>query len=182
MGNISERLWQKPSVSVVGPNNDKGRDGGGRIAILATGAVLVGVDFYLGPMIQFPVLFVLPVMWAAWAHGMSFAILLSLGLATARFVCHWWWDFPLSLTAAVVNNVLRAAVLMVVAVLVANVGALVRNLRRRVAVLEARLSVCEDCGVIREEDGAWRPVEADARVFPRVRCPRCEEKRYGLES
>lgn len=147
---------------------------------MGVSAALVAVDFYLGPVIQFPVLFVLPVMWAAWTAGIRFALGLALGLAAARFACHWWWGFPLSLTSAVVNNILRAATLMMVAVLAGNGAALVRNLRRRVAFLEARLAVCEDCGVIREADGMWRPIESAGRAPARVRCPRCEEKRYGL--
>lgn len=148
--------------------------------IFGLSLVLVSIDFYLGPVLQFPVLFVLPVMWGAWERGVRFGCGLALALAISRFVCHWFWDFPLDFTPAVVNNLLRAVGLVLVGVITGRVAGIVRDLRRRIVFLEARLTVCEECGVIREEDGRWVPLEdGPAPTRGRVRCPRCEEKLYG---
>ena len=149
-------------------------------AILLCSVALVSVDFWLGPIIQFPVLFVLPVMWAAWSRGARVAILLALGFALMRFACHWYWNFPFSVSPAVINSILRAAGLMAVAVVTANIAALVRNLKRRISLLESRLEVCGECGVIREPDGKWLPLDhAGPKSRQRICCPACEERRYG---
>lgn len=149
-------------------------------AILLCSITLVLVDFFLGPVIQFPVLFFLPVMWAAWRCGTRVAVTLALAFALMRFACHWYWGFPFDVTPAVINSVLRAAGLMAVAVVTANIAALTRNLKRRVALLEARLEVCGECGVVREADGSWMPLD-HGHPPPRrhTRCPSCEEKHYG---
>lgn len=149
-------------------------------AILLCSVSLVLVDFFLGPVIQFPVLFFLPVMWAAWRCGTRVALTLALAFAVMRFACHWYWRFPFDVTPAVINSILRAAGLMAVAVVTANIAALVRNLKRRVALLEARLEVCGECGVIREADGRWMPLDSGhALPSRRTRCPSCEERHYG---
>lgn len=149
-------------------------------AIVLCSISLVLVDFFFGPIIQFPVLFVLPVMWAAWRRGARVAIILALSFAIMRLACHWYWRFPFDVTPAVVNSILRAAGLMAVAVATANIASLVRNLKRRVALLEARLEVCGECGVVREADGRWLPLDPGHGLPARhTRCPSCEERHYG---
>jgi hypothetical protein len=149
-------------------------------SIILCSVALIAVDFYFGPIIQFTVLFVLPVMWAAWRRGARAAIFLALTFAIMRLACHWYWSFPFDVTPAFINSALRAAGLMAVAVITANVAALVRSLKRRITLLEARLEVCGECGVIREPDGRWVPLAQDSPLpGQRTRCPACEERRYG---
>lgn len=145
--------------------------------VIALSAGLLVIDFKLGPLIQFPILFVLPVMWAAWRHGWRMSCGLALSLAAGRFLCHWYWGFPLKLTAAVINNVLRAGGLVAVAVATAQVAGIVHALRKRVTLLEARLPVCVRCGIIQGEDGVWRPLgELPVSSRRHVCCPSCEDK------
>ncbi|WP_069961913.1 hypothetical protein [Lacunisphaera limnophila] len=141
--------------------------------------VLMAVDFVLGPYIQFPVFFVVPVMLAAWHYNVAWAVLIALAMAGVRFLYHWYWNFPLEVMPATLNTVMRALVLILVAWATARTALLVRRLRKRVEELEAQLPVCKGCGVIRGEDGAWVEV-GSLPAKASLHCPTCEEKQYGL--
>jgi hypothetical protein len=153
-------------------------------SILVLVLILIAIDFVVGPYIQFPVFFVLPVMVAAWTTGVGWAFSLALFMAVARFFCHWYWDFPMDYMPAVVNNLMRFSVLIVVAYATARIAKLVRDLRQRVDQLERLLPVCRDCGLIRNEDGTWVPVNSlqQATKISQTVCPHCEDKRYGSYS
>jgi hypothetical protein len=140
---------------------------------------LIALDFFSGPTLQFPVFFVVPVMLAAWYHGAGLAIRLALGLALARFACHWIWGFPLELFPAILNNVMRGSVLAGLAYVTALVAYRMNSLRNRVGQLEARLPICPGCGLVRDEAGAWVPL-ADLPVpASRPSCAACEDRTSG---
>lgn len=146
---------------------------------LTLAAVLMVVDFCLGPYIQFPVFFVVPVMLIAWYYNTGWAVAVALAMAGGRFLFHWYWDFPVELMPAALNTVMRGVVLVVIAYLTASTAILVRRLRQRIRDLEAQLPVCEECGVLQNDTGQW----VDAGVMPPKApclCPVCEERRYGM--
>jgi len=82
---------------------------------------------------------------------------------------------------AVVNNLMRFSVLIVVAYATARIAKLVRDLRHRVDQLERLLPVCRDCGMIRNEEGAWVPVHSlpQTGLKSTTICPACQDKNYG---
>jgi hypothetical protein len=152
-----------------------------QIIIVLFAALLVVVDFVFGPYIQFPVFFVLPVMLAAWYCGAMLAVGLALALGLARFLCHWYWSFPMDFMPAIVNNVLRVIALLMVGYGTAFVSKTIRDLRKRVSVLEQQLPVCKDCGLIQTANGEWVPVESleVKSEYAHTSCPHCQDKRYG---
>jgi hypothetical protein len=75
--------------------------------VIGLSLMLLALDFASGPFIQFPVLFILPIILCAWWHGGRPAVLLGLLLTAARFWFNWIWGFPLEFAPAVVNTVLR---------------------------------------------------------------------------
>lgn len=145
-----------------------------------TGALLV-VDFALGPYIQFPVFFVVPVMLMAWYYNTAWAVAVALILAGGRFLFHWHWQFPIEVMPAAVNTVMRGLVFVVIAYVTAGTAVLVRRLRQRIAELEAQLPVCAECGLVQSDGSKW--VDAgELPPKPRCLCPSCEERRYGMLS
>jgi hypothetical protein len=146
---------------------------------LSLAAVLMVVDFCLGPYIQFPVFFVVPVMLIAWYYNTGWAVVVALAMAGGRFLVHWYWKFPMEVMPAAVNTVMRGAVLVVIAYATASTALLVRRLRQRISELEGQLPVCQGCGLIQSTETAW----VDAGTLPRKArclCPACEERRYGI--
>jgi hypothetical protein len=143
-----------------------------------TGALLV-MDFGLGPYIQFPVFFVVPVMLTAWFYNTAWAVAVALILAGGRFLFHWYWQFPVEVMPAALNTVMRGLVFVVIAYVTASTAVLVRRLRGRISELEAQLPVCPECGLVQNDGSKW----VDAGVLPpkpRCLCPSCEERRYGM--
>ena len=150
--------------------------------VLLLAAILMAVDFSLGPNIQFGFFYVVPVMLAAWFHGSGMAIALAVAMAIARMFFHWIWDFPVSVMTALINNVFRVAMLTLVAIAISRLSRHVRELRQRIFLLEGQLTVCRCCGVIRVEDGSWAPLNAVEQPEILPICPRCDEKHYGFNS
>lgn len=148
-----------------------------KVVLLA--AILMAVDYFLGPRIQFGFFYVVPVMLAAWYHGAGLAVGLAVVMAATRFAFHWWWEFPMAFLPTLVNNAMRVAMLALIALAIARLSRHVRELRERIAALEKHLPVCAGCGVIRREDGAWVPLATVPAPATRPLCPRCEEKHYG---
>ena len=151
--------------------------------VILLALVLLAVDFILGPYIQFPVFFVLPVILAAWLSGMRLAIILAVALAAIRLTFHWIWEFPSDFMPAVVNNLMRACVLLIVGYGTAKTAMHMKNLQKRVELLEKQLPVCSCCGLIRDGKGSWIPLnDLPPSDKSQALCPRCEEKHYGTFS
>jgi len=87
------------------------------LAWLALSALLVTVDYWAQPTIQFPVLFILPVLLATWFNGFSwgaaFAIILASARIAFRLVGH--LVVPWSLLDSYLNAGMRLAVFLLVA-------------------------------------------------------------------
>ena len=151
----------------------------GVIVLLAL--LLLVVDFWAGPDLGFPVFYVFPVMVAAWWQGFRLAAPLAVGMTLARFLFHWWWDFPDGIGTTAINNLLRCGALLLVAVLTELTARQNRLLRERVSKLERLLPLCESCDTVRAENGEWRTLDAAAaQTPPRPRCPACAEKEERL--
>jgi hypothetical protein len=153
--------------------------------VLACSAALVAVDFATGPHYTLSVLFVLPVISAAWYQGLRFACALAVGLSVMRFLCNWGWGFPLDINPALINNVLRGITLLLVAFLTNQLAAQMHKIKRRQHRLELRLPVCPACGLACREDGQWIPLDETSRLSttqpPRSLCPDCERKHYDVQ-
>jgi len=154
--------------------------------LIACSAVLVALDFLLGPQYAISVFFVLPVISAAWYQGLRFACVLAATFSLMRFMSNWAWGFPMSMDTALVNNVMRAVTLMLVAFLTEQLASQMRKLKKRQALLEACLPVCPQCGVACRHDGQWLPIQhaqpLSTTTPPGSLCPECERKGYDMQT
>jgi hypothetical protein len=152
--------------------------------LFSAGAVVCALDYLIGPLILFPILFVAPVMLLAWNCGLRRALGLGLVLCLIRFGFQYVWGFPWTVPVALVNAVMRLFILLLMAFLSAKLSEQTQALRARVRTLEGILPTCSFCKDVRDEDGTWHQIEAyiasrsDARFSHGV-CPQCAEKHYG---
>jgi hypothetical protein len=141
----------------------------------------VVADFFTGPIIQFPVFYVLPVAFISWFHRARWGLSLALLMPFARLAYFDLWDPPWTFAESAVNAAIRVAVLSTIAVLVARVSQHTHKLRQEVAVLEGLLPVCVYCKRIHAEEKGWEPIvdyvathtQAD---FEETVCPRCRNE------
>ena len=140
-------------------------------------AVLIA-DYFIGPMIQFPALFVIPVSLAAWYNGAGWGLLLAVLLPLGRLYLVTIADAPWSFYESAVNAAIRMAVLGAFAWLVDRTAQQSAALARRVGLLEGLYPVCAVCGRVRAADDRWEPLERYVmsrekdRLAPEV-CPSC---------
>jgi hypothetical protein len=152
--------------------------GGLLLATLLAGAT-VGADFALGTFIQFPFLFVIPVMLVSWTHGKWWGLILALTLPLFRlyFVAH--WDVPWTTLEAGVNAFIRIFVLSVLAVTAGYAAEKTHEVR----IIHGLLPTCSHCKRIRNNNGEWEETETyiarrSRAQFSHTYCPDCVKKHY----
>ena len=141
-------------------------------------------DFLAGPIVFFPILFVIPVALLAWNSGLRTAMKLAAILCVFRFTVQYFYGIPYTLSAAIINAIIRLAVLFLITFLCAKLSETIQALRARVRTLEGFLPTCSFCKDIRDEAGEWHQIEeyvasrSDARFSHGV-CPKCAARHYG---
>ena len=156
-----------------------------RRVALALGAVLAVIDYLSGPEIIVPIYFILPVMLMAWNWGVRYAVGLAVLLSAIHIGFLNLWAVPPTGSLTMINAVLRAGVLVMLAVITARLGAQTRAARARVQMLEGILRTCCVCKDIRNDDGEWECIEDyvsshSAAKFSHGICPACAEEHYGV--
>jgi len=152
------------------------------VSILGAGIILA-VDYFVGSFVQFPVFFLLPVLFAAWYGGKSWGIAFAVTLPLIRFYFSTVWDSPGTLIDSMVSAVNRIIVFTLIAVLADRVASQTRELKREVQQLEGLLPICSHCKKIKSEDGRWTMMERyisdhSQAEFSHGICPDCLEKHY----
>lgn len=141
-------------------------------------------DYLAGPVVFFPVLFVIPVALLAWNCGLRTGLAMGAVLCVIRFGIQCAWGIPYTLEAAIINGILRLAVLLFITFLVGKLSEQTQALRARVRTLEGILPTCAFCKDIRDEQGNWHQIEdyvtsrTEARFSHGV-CPACAVEHYG---
>lgn len=153
---------------------------------VAFAAFFAAIDFYTGPYILFPALYVLPVMLMAWNCHWKWAIGLAVGLSLARFSFQFYWQSPWGKGVAVLNVILQCGVLVLLASLTARLANATQSLRERVQTLEGILPICSFCKAICDEEGQWQRMELylskrSEAQFSHGICPDCAAKHYGKQ-
>ncbi|MBK8478830.1 MAG: hypothetical protein IPL39_21860 [Opitutaceae bacterium] len=148
--------------------------------LLVCAGLVVVLDFASGPEVQFPIAYVLPVLLAAWSVRKKWAMGLAVGLPLLRLgmVVHWGSE-GLSLWAEVTNLLIRATVLLGLALVTLKY----REMEREVKILRGLLPVCMYCKKIRDERQQWQPIEYYVRDhseanFSHGMCPECARKHF----
>lgn len=152
--------------------------------LFASALVVACFDFLAGPIVFFPILFVIPVALMAWNCGLRTAMGMGILLCVIRFCIQYAWGIPYPLPVAIVNGCLRVAVLLIITFLCGKLSEQTHALRARVRTLEGLLPTCAHCKDIRDEAGDWHQIEeyvasrSEAR-FTHGICPNCVAKHYG---
>jgi hypothetical protein len=146
--------------------------------------ILIG-DYLSGPTIQFPILYLIPVILASWysgyGWGLSFAVTMPLVRVMFYLIS---WPVPLTVSDTAINTLIRVLVLGGAAYLVRRTAAQTRELATRINVLEGILPICSFCHKIRDQHDTWQPLEryisdrSHAR-FSHGFCPECGTRHYG---
>lgn len=135
--------------------------GHGKFAVVwaPLSAGVLALDFFFGPVIQFPALFVVPVSAAAWYASRQWGLALAVALPLIRLYFTTILETPWSFEEAAINAAMRIAVLSFAAMLVDRVAWQETALKRRVQLLETALPLCTTCKRIRDEADSWQSIE-----------------------
>lgn len=141
-------------------------------------------DFLAGPVVFFPFLFVIPVTLMAWNCGLRTALWLGALLCLIRFCIQYAWGIPYAFHVAVINALLRLAILFFITYLCGKLSEQTKALRARVRTLEGLLPTCSYCKDIRDEHGEWQQIEEYVTSRSEVQfthgiCPKCVQKHFS---
>ena len=119
-------------------------------------AAMVAVDYFTGPVIQFPIAFLLPVLLAAWFDSLLHALLLAALLPAIRlgFVIG-VWAAPWTIGEAITNAAIRIGVLSLLAYFAWRAAQEHRAVQREVQMFEKILPICSYCRKIRDSNESW---------------------------
>ena len=151
------------------------------------GAATVALDHLTGPYIRFPILFLLPVMLAAWYDGRrwGWGLAIALPLIQEALIMA-VWTHQVAVIETIINALVRITVLSLVAFLVDRTAKHERELETEVKTLKGILPICSHCKKIRTPENTWEQLEkyisdhSDSQ-FSHGICPECRDKYYGEE-
>ena len=148
-------------------------------------AVLVTcLDYVVGPNIEFPAVFIIPIAYAAWYGGRVWAIPLCLMPFAHLFTLN-LWGATAGMYEATISASVRAVMLVPIAWWIANVAESQRALTREVAMLEGLLPICSYCKKIRDDEGDWQMLEKyiqerSAATFTHGVCESCLNEQLAM--
>jgi hypothetical protein len=147
-------------------------------------AFLLAVDIVTGPKTQFPVVYAIPVILAAWYSGRWPGLALAIGIPSIHLVLLLaLWNDAGSTATLLATTAIRMAVVSALAFWFARLSEHERALDRHVHTLEGLLPLCSFCKSIRNESGEWTRLEtfiaerSDAQ-FSHAFCPACWRAHY----
>lgn len=141
-------------------------------------------DFLAAPIALFPFLFVIPLALMAWNCGLRTALWLGVILCIIRFCIQTTWGIPYTTSVAVINALLRLAILLFITFLCGKLSQQTKALRARVRTLEGLLPTCSFCKDIRDENGEWQQIEEyvasrSEAQFTHGICPKCVTEHFS---
>lgn len=139
--------------------------------------ICMAVDYVSGPVIQFPVVYLVPISLAAWYGGRSWGLALAFLLPLFRLAFRSVWDPPWTWLDSSINAAIRMTVFASFVWLIDRTSRQMRDLRR-MRLLEGILGVCGLCKQIHDQrSDVWRPLEAyvadHAKELRPDLCPGC---------
>lgn len=147
---------------------------------IVAGLCILLLDFWTGPSLSFPILFVIPVALSAWFCSARLAYALAVLLPFGRFLIAVFADIPNN----VLNNAANALIKLVVLIFLAFLVARTARQAREIKILRGLLPICMFCKRIRNEGESWQPLEAyiaehSEANFSHGLCPDCTKRHYG---
>ena len=145
---------------------------------------MLWVDYMVAGGGQFPVVYVIPVILAAWYSGKWPAVALATAVPVFRLLVFVLpFHQPEGFAALALTTAVRGIVIVFLALWFARLAEFERELQREVKVLEGLLPICSFCKNIRNDAGDWERLEKfisrqSEAEFSHGICPACAEKHY----
>ncbi len=145
---------------------------------------MLWVDYLTSESVQFPAVYVIPIILAAWYSGKWTAVSLAIAVPVCRLL---FLVRPSRASDEMVSLALatsfRGVVIVILALWFARLAEFERAMDRRVKVLEGLLPVCSFCKNIRNDAGEWERMEAyisrrSEAAFSHGVCPSCAAAHY----
>ena len=154
---------------------------------VALAILILLIDYRTGPFIQFPFLYILPVVFSTWYNGMRWGLGYAIVLPLCRLYFNTIWSIPWTMVEGSINAVIRISVLSLLAFLVHKVAVQTRVKEKQVKLLEGLLPICASCKKIRDEKNEWQILEAyitkhSEASFTHGVCPDCAKRLYGTNT
>ncbi len=151
---------------------------------LVIAVTILYLDYVTGPEIQFPVLFIIPVIMVTWYNNFYWGIIFSILLPVGSIYCIYLWGENPSTSIVAVNTLIRIIILLIITYLIKIVKRQQEQLSERINNLEKFLPICSFCKKIRDKDNSWHQIESyitekTDTEFSHSICPDCAEKHYG---
>lgn len=145
---------------------------------------MLWIDYLVAGGGHFPVVYVIPVILAAWYSGKWPAVGLAIAVPVFRLLVFVMpFDQPEGFGSLALATALRGIVIVFLALWFARLAEFERELQREVKVLEGLLPICSFCKNIRNDAGDWERLEKfisrqSEAEFSHGVCPTCAEKHY----
>ena len=145
--------------------------------------LVLRADYITGPLIQFPILYLIPIGLASYYNGRVWGLIFAFGLPLIRLYFLILWDAPWTIFEAAINASIRIFVFTIFAYLVDRIVKQKRELEKEVQILKGILPICNFCKKIRNKDENWVALEDyitvhSEAVFSHGMCPNCAKKHY----
>ncbi len=146
-------------------------------------AIILGIDYITGRYVRFPILYILPIIMAAWQQQRPLAYALAVVMPLARIGFHFPWQETQLLSLAVLNAVIFILALVFYTYLADRVAWQNKALMTKVRTLEGILPICASCKRIRNEAGEYVQMEKyisehSQASFSHGLCRECARKLY----
>ena len=122
-------------------------------------AVIALLDYLVAPSVEFPGLFLMPVLFAAWYGGLAWAIPFALYPFVHVVNLSLRGTGPDEIYAAMITAAVRAVLLLPISYWIASVASSERALKQENALLRGLLPICSYCKKIRDGEGDWQALE-----------------------
>jgi hypothetical protein len=148
------------------------------------GAAFIGFEYLNGPDAQFPVLYLIPVVLAAWYSGLRPAMAIAIAVPIAHIVFRLSiWPQESDPWLPIAATVFRAGVIVLLGLWFARLAEHERDLHGYVMRLEGLLPICSFCKSIRNKSGDWESLERfisqrSEAQFSHGLCPTCGKTHY----
>lgn len=146
--------------------------------------VVLFLDYISGPLIRFPVMYLIPIVLASWQSGLRWGCLFALVLPFIHLLFSQFWQTPFTLFSLIINTLIRIGVFLGFAYLVNKVSIQKQELEKELQTLKGILPICSFCKRIRNDQGSWEHLEHyitnhSEAEFSHGICPECLQKHYS---
>jgi hypothetical protein len=144
---------------------------------------VLALDYLTGPLIRFPIMYLLPIVLASWYNGRGWGLVFSVGMPLVHLTYRKFWITPFALSDALVNAAIQIAVFCAFCYLVHKVVVQNRALEQEIRTLQGILPICSFCKRIRNAEGTWESLEGyitkrSEAEFSHSVCPQCAKENY----